>query len=380
MKIAFLSNENPQNKIARSGVPFSIFLQLSKANEVVWVKTDVNFWWGRLLKFGVRIFKGIMRKFNYNMLHIPLEQWVNAKAIERVLNKIDFDCIFTMGSVVAYINTDKPIFCRADAIIQSFPDYYIYNVPKFARRWADSMERKALHKYTIFFIPSQWILDEIHKYNINEPDDKFVLVETGANLDANYVKLKNHVYSKDEPLNMFMCGYDVMRKGLEVAFDACKILNYTYGIKAYITVVGGKPSEEMISSGLVKYKGMKNKNIQKEYDEFYEEFSQADLFIFPTKAECHGIVNCEAAAYGLPIFSNNTGGVSNYCIDGYNGRCLPIESTGREYADAIYEAITSGAMINYSKNSRALFESKLNWDTWSQKVLPLMESIVISKM
>lgn len=306
----------------------------------------------------------------YNFLHVPAIVKLENKTVQKRLDSLEYDCIFCMGSTdVAYINTDKPIFCRADAIVHSFIDYYVFNVPKFAVRWAQEVEERALRNYTKFFIPSQWVLDEVHKYKISEPDDKFVLVETGANLDPEYVKLKNHHFSLNEPLNMFMCGYDVMRKGLDVAFDACMILNNKYGIKAYITVVGGKPSEEMISSGLIKYKGMKNKNVQKEYDEFYEEFSQADLFIFPTKAECHGIVNCEAAAYGLPIFANNTGGVSNYCIDGYNGKCLPVTSTGKDYADVIYEAIVSGEMVKYSKNSRILFETKLNWNTWGHIVL-----------
>ena len=84
-------------------------------------------------------------------------------------------------------------------------------------------------------------------------------------------------------------------------------------------------------------------------------------------------MNCEAAAYGLPIFSNNTGGVGDYCIDGVNGRCLPVTSGGKEYAEAIYDALSTGKIIEYSTNSRKLYIEKFNWQSWGNRVLPIMQ-------
>ena len=369
MKIAFISNHDPHNKILRSGVPYSIYHQLAKDNEMIWIEPKIEGFVDKFLFEIVHLFTWVMARLGKNMMHIPLRARLYCNSVQRQLAKVEYDCIFTIGSMeIAYIKTDKPIYCRADAIIDSFVDYYTFNVPKFAQRWAHNVEERALQNMTKFFVPSQWVIDEIHRVGIRIPDDKLVLVETGANLEPADIKLKAHEYGLDKELNMIMVGYDVMRKGLDVAYDAARILNEKYHVKAYVTVMGGRPTDEMLQSGYVRYAGMKNKNIKKEYDEFYEIFSSADLFIFPTMAECHGIVNCEAAAYGLPIFANNTGGVSNYCVDGVNGRCLPVTSGGEEYAEAIYEALKKNNMSKFSLGSKELYNNRLNWSSWGKTV------------
>lgn len=50
------------------------------------------------------------------------------------------------------------------------------------------------------------------------------------------------------------------------------------------------------------------------------------IFLFSlTRAECHGIVNCEACAFGLPIFSYATGGVPSYVINDFNGFAFSLD-------------------------------------------------------
>lgn len=274
-----------------------------------------------------------------------------------------------MGALtIAYLNTSLPIFCRADSIAPSMENYYYFNIPKFASSMTKSMERKALHKYTRLFAPSQWVIDEIKQFAPHEPIEKFPLIETGANLDNSYIQYKEHTYSTNKKINLLFVGYDLKRKGINEAFGATKILNEKYGLKAQLVIMGGKPEDNILNSGYVRYAGKKDKNDKRQFDEFYQEFADADMFIFPTKAECHGIVNCEAAAYGLPIFSYQTGGVPSYCIDNVNGRCLPTASSSQDFAKAIYEAICDGSMKRFSQASRKLYEEKLNWTVWGQKV------------
>lgn len=380
MKIAFISTPNPHNRIARSGVPYSIYHQLAKGNEMIWIKPEIG-QGSKLLLKALHVFYGVLRKgFGWNVLHTPVQSKIYCKSVQKQLDKTDYDCIFTMGSMeTAYLKTNKPIFCRTDAIIHSFPNYYAGYVPGFAKKWAYEVELRALHNYTRFFVPSQWVIDEVKKYKINEPIDKFVLIETGANLDMDYIKYEAHSYSIHKPLNLLFVGYDVKRKGIKEAYITTKILNEKYRIKSTLTVVGGKPDQRLINSGYVRYTGKKDKNDRKQFDEFYEEFAHADLFIFPTRAECHGIVNCEAAAYGLPIFSYQTGGVPSYCMDKINGRCLPLSTTGEGFADAIYDAIVSGDMEKYAIESHKLFEERFNWETWGSKVRKIIKEVMNEK-
>lgn len=369
MKIAFISNSNPYNKIARSGVPYSIWNELSKDNEVVWIHPQRETIYEQILFIIGVVLGKIMNLFGWNMIYNPLIAQMGCHSAQRKINGNNFDCIFTMGAMTtAYLKTSLPIFCRADSIAPSMENYYLFNIPKCSSKITMNIEKRALHKYTRFFVPSQWVIDEIKRFNINEPIEKFPLIETGANLDREYVQYNEHSYSTTDTLNLLFVGYDLKRKGIDEAFDATKILREEYGIDACLVIMGGKPEDSILESGFVRYAGKKDKNIKQEFDEFYNEFASADLFIFPTKAECHGIVNCEAAAYGLPIFSYQTGGVPSYCVDGINGRCLPTEASGRDFAAAIFEAISDGSMQKYSKGSRRLYEEKFNWTVWGEKV------------
>lgn len=368
MKIAFVSLANPYNRNARSGVPYSIFKELSVDNQVEWIFPTKEcfvekFLWG----IGI-LFERIIELFNYHLIHNSLISRVLCHSIQRKIENKDYDCVFTMGSLTtAYLKCSLPIFCRADAIAHSMIDYYYFGIPQFAQKMAKKIDELALHKYTRFFVPSQWVVDEINKFNINEPIEKFPLIETGANLDSEYIQYHKHSYSTKDKLNLLFVGYDLKRKGIDEAFGATKILREEYGIDACLVIMGGKPEKYILESGFVRYAGKKDKNIKQEFDEFYNEFVSADLFIFPTKAECHGIVNCEAAAYGLPIFSYQTGGVPSYCIDRVNGRCMPTTASSQDFAQAIFEAIKDGSMAKYSLSSRRLYEERFNWAVWGQK-------------
>mgnify|MGYP003174534471 FL=1 len=259
-------------------------------------------------------------------------------------------------------------FYRADAIVHLFLNYYIYNVPLFLQKEAKHIEELALKKCTNFFVPSQWVIDGIVKNNIQINLDKVILVESGANLDDKTIKCPHRKYGINQPLNMLFVGYDIMRKGFDIAYETVNILNEKYHIKANITVMGGKPDDIFLNNGRVNYAGNKNKNNTNEFYEFYQEFEKADIFIFPTKAECHGIVNCEAAAYGLPIFSYRTGGVPSYVLDEINGRILSLDKTGKDFAEAIYYALSTNKMQEYSNNSRKLYEQRFNWNNWGNTV------------
>jgi len=368
MKIAFISNSSPYNKIARSGVPYSICKELSKDNKVIWIYPQRETIYERLLFIIGVVLEKIMNLFGWNMIYNPLIAKMWCHSAQRKINNNNFDCIFTMGAMTtAYLNTSLPIFCRADSIAPSMENYYLFNIPKCSSKITMSIEKRALHKYTRFFVPSQWVIDEIKRFNINEPIEKFPLIETGANLDSEYIQYHKHTYSTTDKLNLLFVGYDLKRKGIDEAFGATQILREEYGIDACLVIMGGKPEKYILESGFVRYAGKKDKNIKQEFDEFYNEFVSADLFIFPTKAECHGIVNCEAAAYGLPIFSYQTGGVPSYCIDRVNGRCMPTTASSQDFAQAIFEAIKDGSMTKYSLSSRRLYEERFNWAVWGQK-------------
>ena len=369
MKIAFICINNPNDRIQRSGVPYSIYHQLEQKYDIFWIKPQIK---GilKIISIILRIFFKIIHLFGKNtMQQNRLTAFIYAKSVQKQLKNKKYDAIFCLDcTIFAYLKMNKPIFYRSDAIVHLFLNYYIYNVPLFLQKEAKHIEELALKKCTNFFVPSQWVIDGIVKNNIQINLDKVILVESGANLDDKTIKCPHRKYGINQPLNMLFVGYDIMRKGFDIAYETVNILNEKYHIKANITVMGGKPDDIFLNNGRVNYAGNKNKNNTNEFYEFYQEFEKADIFIFPTKAECHGIVNCEAAAYGLPIFSYRTGGVPSYVLDEINGRILSLDKTGKDFAEAIYYALSTNKMQEYSNNSRKLYEQRFNWNNWGNTV------------
>ena len=103
----------------------------------------------------------------------------------------------------------------------------------------------------------------------------------------------------------------------------------------------------------------------------------SSLLILPTKAECYGIVFCEASAYGLPVIAANTGGVAGAVENNENGVLLPVTANSNDYAKVISE-IFSDDKKYYSlvNKSRSLFETLLNWDAWALEVKKIITPIV----
>ena len=380
MKAILVCEQDPNDRIVRSGVPYSIYQQLKKrCDDVIWIKPEIKGWTNKLVTLPLRLYYKLMIGLRYNPCgrNVLLSRMM-AKDIERKISDIDYDFVFSTDTLnIAFLKTAKPIFVRIDAIFQSALNYYYFKVPSLSRLQGINVENKALNNLTKIFSPSQWIMDELVKYRVDfDVKGKVSIVETGANLLNNEVNYKVKHFSIDKSLNMLFIGIDAKRKGIDVAYKTLLLLRSTYYLNATLTIVGGKPDDYILEDKNVVYVGMLDKNKEDQRIKFYKQYENADLFIFPTKAEFHGIVNCEAAAYGLPIFSYNTGGVPSYVIDGVNGYVFPLSNNEENFAKKIYECIKFGQMDYLSLGSRNLFEDKFNWDIWGEKIMAEIFKIV----
>jgi glycosyltransferase involved in cell wall biosynthesis len=96
---------------------------------------------------------------------------------------------------------------------------------------------------------------------------------------------------------------------------------------------------------------------------------KSDFLLLPTRAECFGLVFCEAAAFGVPSVSADTGGVRGAVHEGKNGFLLPPDANGKIYAEKITELWNDrAAYLHLRESARNLFETTLNWDAWAMEV------------
>ena len=116
-------------------------------------------------------------------------------------------------------------------------------------------------------------------------------------------------------------------KGVITVFDACRILK-DRGYKFECRFVGGETAEidknrfinETTSRGIeemVVYVGKKYE------DEKNKEFSNADIFVFPSYDDCFPLVILEAMQHSLPIVCSNEGGIPDIIDNDETGIIVP---------------------------------------------------------
>jgi glycosyltransferase involved in cell wall biosynthesis len=187
------------------------------------------------------------------------------------------------------------------------------------------------------------------------PEEKINVLRFGANQDVpDWLPERR----RDGRLRLLFVGKEWKRKGGHIAVEALNSLR-SRGIDAELTMVGCDAPKDVLNTPHVI--------IHPYAVDVASFFRDADVFILPTRAECAGIVFCEASAYGLPSFATATGGVPDYVEDGVNGRLLSLDAMGDDYADAIAELWNDQEGFKAMRlSARRRYEEELNWDVWMQ--------------
>lgn len=366
-KIVIITPTNPLDKFGHSGVVYSITEQLKKQNDIFWLQPKKSFA-GICLNLLPIVFVYFLKVLGFTISHHTSFSKMYAVYLNKKLKNLDYDCIFGFESIyLAYIKSDKPIYYRTDAVYHSMIDYYIFDVPQFMIKQGDEVERRTLQNIKNLFCPSQWVIDEICKYYPEIDIDKVLLVHSGANI-SHEIRVK-HKENQSSKLNLLFIGSDPKRKGVDIAIEVTQILNEKYNRETKLIIIGGAFET---SSAYVSHIGYINKNIEEQGLLFEKILSETDILVFPTKAECAGIVSCEAAAYGVPVIAYRTGGVSSYVLNEVNGRLMDISATAYDFAETI-NGLSKEVLHEYSINARNLYEKRFNWDTWGEKVCDVID-------
>lgn len=243
----------------------------------------------------------------------------------------------------------------------------------------DRNRKKAMKKASKIIYSSHWAAESAIK-DFGMKKDKIYIIPFGANLEKipskNEVKkMINERLQEKKVCRLLFVGVDWFRKGGDIAFKTTVELNKR-GMPTELVICGGYPPFTTKSSYL-KVLGFLDKNKKEQSDILAEQYKKAHLFILPTRAEAAGIVFSEACAYGLPIISTFTGGISTYVKNGVNGYLLSIESNYIKYADIVQKIWRNiDEYYALSINARKMYERELNWDIWGAKVREIILSLL----
>jgi glycosyltransferase involved in cell wall biosynthesis len=374
LKIGFLSARDPTDRKSWSGLIFYFYNALqSIADEVEYLKLPPS----RELQLAMRVVSKMRRVLKVRgdiTQSVPLSM-VYGKLYRQAILASGCDLVFSpaASTEIGYLRSPVPVVYLSDATFRLMENYYypLSQVHPITRWEGNHLEKRAILNSDVLIYASEWAAHSAVEHYGADPG-KINIIPFGANMDDVPTRESLGEGSAGGRLRLLFVGRDWDRKGGQIAFDALLAL-LDRGIDAELIVIGCTPAGNLAHPSLRVIPNL-DKNLPEQRAALAEFYRTSDIFLLPTRAECSGIVFCEAGAYGLPIVSTHTGGVPTVVVEGTNGFLLPHDAEGKAYAKAI--AALWGDRTAYLKmrqSSRDRYESTLNWAAWAAKVRRLIE-------
>lgn len=366
IKIALLTiPRDPCDRRSWSGLVYHIAQALQKhCGEVSYISPTRPCKKEELLGRSIRGITKTLLKRKYTCSFFLANSY--AKAGTRWLAERSFDVIVSPDGAmdVAFLETDIPIVLVGDSTYGSLFNYYPWwsRLMKRSVYELQTLQELALKKAGIVLYSSNWAARSAIKDYGTDPGKVYV-VPFGANLESPPPREVALGRKKSGHCRLLFLGVEWERKGGDIAFETLVELE-KLGIEAELIVCGCQPPKRF-SHGRMKVIPYLDKNDERQRRELEKLFVQADFLLVPTRKECYGLVFCEANAFGLPVISTDTGGVSEVVRAGENGFLLPFYSRGAAYAEVIASIHRDDERYaQLVRGSRAAFENRLNWDNW----------------
>lgn len=376
--IGLLSKDNPEDRFAWSGTLFKMYRHLNTENSrCIWIpiKSSVS---SRIYQFLLRCFCKLLRR-NASLIHTKYVAKDFARSIDSTLMQV-CDVLLAPGTpYVAYLNTDKPIVVFSDATFACLYNYYpsCSNFFHFNILDGNAIEKRALQNATYIVFSSNWAKHSA-EYDYLIDNAKISVVKFGANVDEKDISPLVDRFSRvtDGLLDVLFLGVEWERKGGDIAVETVRILN-EQGISARLHIVGIRNLDSNIESlPYIDNHGFLNKNNPTEYKEIVRLLNSTHILLLPTVAECSSIAFVEASNFGLPIFTYDTGGVSDYVLNHENGVCLPLSATPSDFASVIMFSIENDLLSKMSSNGIDICNSVLNWNNWGKEMLNILNAVI----
>ncbi len=278
------------------------------------------------------------------------------------------------GSAIASFKSDIPVIYFSDALVSQMVGYYWFNIEERSLEEANICQKNTLDNASAVVLASEWAAKAAVKDYRIDPG-KIHVVPLGANIDSDTpTQVKSH-----NGINILFVGVDWDRKGGDIAIECVKALNkHDTGEKYHLNIAGCNPPVNIDDENITVY-GFLNRNHPEDAEKLDGLFAEADIFLLPTKAECAGIVFCEAMAHSLPSFTYDTGGTGDYVINGENGYRLEMGSSGEDFANKIMEILPDAQTLDsLKKKSRLMFEQKYNWGSLGESLKKIINTIMAS--
>ena len=367
MKLLFACANSASDPGLWSGTVWNCRRALESAGVEIEVFDNIPFECPLHLRLLHQFYKRIGRKTH----SLQSEPAVLRRAAARIATRFaqgNCNAVFIPGSgvpVYACVPGNIPVFTYLDATKLSWIRTYFGEdtLTARSRRHIDAVDCTSLKNATKTFFSSQWALDEAEQ-DYDVPPDRTAVVPFGANLVEPPARADVDAWIAARPrrsLRLMFLGKEWVRKGGPEALALVRELRRR-GTEAVLHVVGCTPSISTADRPFVEIHGFINHSTPEGWQTFRPLLAQSHVLVFLSRAEAYGIALCEAAAFGVPMFATDTGGIPTIVQPGVNGWLSPTPFSAAAAASALentfanptdYQRLAHGARDDY--------EQRLNW-------------------
>jgi glycosyltransferase involved in cell wall biosynthesis len=296
-----------------SGINHAVYHQLKRFFDVenyIYINAKEDKW----AKVKSRLLRLIGLKGNY-----PFFSNKRLDSINDIFetNKQPCEAYFFFGFTSwIHIKPNKRYYCYNDASFATYVDIY-NNKSEFSEKDLNRIydkEKKWLQNAQLVFFNSDWALEETKKaYNLT--GENFMNIGFGGFIEIP----KEDIYKGG--YNFLFISREFIPKGGEIVVNAIQKVRRTYP-KANLWIVGDKPSQEVLESEGVIYKGFFNKSNKIHYKALLNIFSKAFCLVHPTLKDTTTLVITESAYFGCPAISSNRFAIPEFIKEKETGLLL----------------------------------------------------------
>ncbi len=370
LKIGYVTENNPFiDKTAWSGLIYKIREGIEHAGcEVVWINCHPYGKLAKLCKIINQRLHGKSIMFEHTKFFFRLRAMYMDKRLIDDCDLLFFPC---GAQTMNFLKTDKPYIYYSDTTFKLMCGYYWDKLSDWQYCTGNGLESGAIKNAAINIRASKWAAVSVSDDYGYSKEHTYVL-RFGANIDDSDITPITP-YQGNGRLNILFSGVDWSRKGAETAIHAVEHLNKR-GIDACLFIVGIKElPKEYQDNPYIDYVGYLNKSIHEQYIKYIDTVSKCHIFLLPTRAECAGIVFGESSAYGMPIYTYDTGGISDYVLNDVNGYLLPLSLGAEDFADKIQSTLDVEKQKQLHVGCISMYQRRLNWNVWGDEFKEILE-------
>ena len=378
MKIAYVTTYDPLNITNWSGIGYYIARALKNQSADIEYIGPLNEYSSFFIEFKQLIYRKIFNK-GFQAERDPLVLKKYSEQVSQQLINIDADIVFSPSSLpLSYLECRQPIVFWTDSNFAAMLDFYpgFSNLCQATIKNGNRAEQATLTRSRLAFYASDWAAQTAQQsYQVDH--SKVKVAPFGANLQTvwSFNEIKNIVKSRrKDRCQLLFLGVDWLRKGGDTAIKVVDALN-NQGLKADLHIAGCDPMIDGPMPDFIKPHGFLNKSDPKDLAQITRLLAESHFLFLPSRAECFGIVFCEASAFGLPSLATRVGGIPTAVRDNINGKTFSLDADIQQYCHYISMLMSDFSLYQeLALSSFNEYSTRLNWTVAGKTVMDLLEA------